>query len=267
MLDVVRILIVGDVVGRAGERAVVELWPRLKEEKDIHFCIVNAENIGEKGSGITSEALKNLLDCGVDVVTGGDHMGKKRKEPGFVMEGECLLRPANYVNDPGVGSMLFRVQGHDDIKIGVTNVLGNVFMEKVPAAFKTAQEEVGKLKLLTDIVIIDFHAEASSEKVAMGLFLDGQVSAVVGTHTHVQTADDRILPGQTAYMTDLGMTGGRDGVIGRKKENVILKFLNKPHSKFEVATDDIWLNGAIIDVETKTGRAIHIERVSQSLDS
>lgn len=265
MLKIVRVLVVGDVVGDAGRKAVTELYPQIKEEFGIHFAIVNAENIAG-GSGITPETLADLLSCGVDVVTGGDHQGKKRNEIGYIMHGDRLIRPANYVKDPGVGSMILSPVGHTDIKIGILNLLGNIFMEKLPPAFQTAEAEVEKLTLFTSIVIVDFHAEATSEKVAMGWFLDGQVSAVVGTHTHVQTADERVLPEGTAFITDIGMTGGRDGIIGRKKENVLLKFMHKAHSKFEVATDDIWLRGVVIDIDVETGKSVHIERVVRYLE-
>ncbi|OED36757.1 hypothetical protein AB834_02625 [PVC group bacterium (ex Bugula neritina AB1)] len=263
MSKVVRILVVGDIVGNAGKEAVLNLYPKLKKEKGIDFCIVNAENIATKGSGVKDKDLQDLLDAGIDVITGGDHMGKHRGDSDYIMQGERLLRPANYTKDPGKSSLVCSPKEHKDIKIGVLNVIGNVFMEKTIPAFKITQEKIEKLKLVTDIIIVDFHAEASSEKVAMGLFLDGKVSAVFGTHTHVQTADEKVLPNGTAYITDLGMTGGMSGVIGRKKESVILKFLNQPHSKFEVTTDDVWLNGALIDIETSEGKATHIERVSE----
>lgn len=262
-LKTLRVLIVGDVVGIAGRRAVTQLVPKIKQEHNIHVVVVNAENMADCGSGITPETMKELLDADVDLLTGGDHQGKKRDKNGFTMEGEFLLRPLNYEKDPGAGSILLPVKGHEELKLGVINVMGNVFMEKGPSAFGLVSREVEKIKLFTDLVLVDFHAEASSEKVAMGWHVDGTVSAIVGTHTHVQTADERVLPQGTAYMTDLGMTGARDGVIGRKKENVLLKFLHQPHTKFEVATDDVWLNGAIVEIDCATGQSINIERISE----
>lgn len=262
----VRVFIVGDVVGEPGIGAIVRQYPLLKEEKQIHCAIVNAENMAE-GSGITEETLARLMSSGIDLVTGGDHQGKKRGNERYIMHGPRLIRPANYVDDPGVGAMTIpvTVEGRE-YTLGVVNVLGRVFMKDLPCPFKTAEQEVMRLKSKTPMIVVDFHAEATSEKIAMGWFLNGQVSAVVGTHTHVQTADEQILSLGTAYITDLGMTGGHDGVIGRKKENVLLKFLNQPHKRFEVATGCVRLNGLIVDLDPESGRATYVERVSLACD-
>ena len=253
---------IGDVVGKAGEKSLQEKLPEFKKEAHIDFIIVNAENIDSSGSGIRPESLKNMLSWGVDVVTGGDHQEKNIDKDGFIIDGDRLLRPLNYSKYAGKGSLLTVLEGHENIEIAVINLLGNVYMEKTESAFHLVEREIQKIAPFTRIIFVDFHAEATSEKIAMGWHLDGKVSAVVGTHTHVQTADECILPKGTAYITDLGMTGGHDGVIGRQKENVLRKFLHQPHSKFQVATKDVRLNGVLIDVDIHSGKSLKIERVS-----
>jgi len=259
-----KILFVGDIVGSPGRHAAAEILPKLKKKKKIDFIIANAENAAG-GSGLTPDIANELFDVGIDVITSGDHIWKKREIYDFLDADKRILRPANYPKtDPGRGVTL--VESSDGIKVGVINILGRVFLSAIECPFKTAQELAKQLREKTSIIIVDVHAEATSEKIALGKFLDGTVSAVLGTHTHVQTADEAILPKGTAYITDVGMTGPFDSVIGRKTDHILERFLTQMPTKFEVATGDIRLQGAIIDIDDKTGNASRIERVHERLE-
>ena len=258
-----KILFVGDIVGSPGRQAARELLPKLKKNKKIDFIVANAENAAG-GSGLTPEIAEELFDIGIDVLTSGDHIWKKKEIYDFLNADKRILRPANYPEtDPGRGATI--VESSDGIKVGVINVLGRVFLSAIECPFKTAQELVKQLGEKTPIIIVDIHAEATSEKIALGKFLDGTVSAVLGTHTHVQTADEAILPRGTAYITDVGMTGPFDSVIGRKTDQILERFLTQMPTKFEVAAGDIRLQGAIIDIDDKTGKASRMERVHERL--
>jgi metallophosphoesterase (TIGR00282 family) len=258
-----KILFIGDVVGKGGRRAVAELLPKLMGE-GVDFIIANAEN-ASGGMGITPPHAEMLLDVGVNCITSGNHIWRKKELLSF-LEGEPrLLRPANYPpGAPGSGSGIYTVA--NGTKVGVLNLEGRVFMRPLESPFKTAEEQISSLRRETRVIIVDFHAEATSEKMALGWYLDGKVSAVVGTHTHVQTADERVLPGGTAYITDVGMTGPCDSVIGVKKEIAMERFLTMLPNKFEPATGPMELQGAIVEVDEGTGLSTGIRRVKMGLD-
>ena len=214
-----KILFIGYIVCSPGREAVKKLLPELKKEYNLQFVIANAENAAG-GSGITQRVAGEIFDSGVDVMTSGDHIWKKREIFEFINQEERLLRPINFpAGAPGRGSAIFKTK--DGLKVGVINVNGRVFMEALECPFRTTLAAVEALSSQTNIIIVDIHGEATSEKVALGWYLDGKVSAVLGTHTHIQTADERILPQGTAYLTDAGMTGPYDSVIGRKIEDVL----------------------------------------------
>ena len=258
-----RILFIGDIVGRPGREAVKKLLPKIVKKKGIEFVVANGENAAG-GSGITPSISEELLSYGIDVVTSGDHIWKKREIVDYIQSSKNLLRALNYPKGvPGWGSTI--VESKNGIKIAVINLSGRIFMQPIECPFKASGEEVKKLKQKTSIIIVDIHAEATSEKIALGWHLDGKVSAVIGTHTHVQTADERILPNKTAYITDCGMTGPFDGVIGRKKEQILTRFITQMPTRFEMAESDVRLNGVVIDVDEKTGEANSIERLEVRL--
>ena len=258
-----KILFIGDIVGEPGRRAIEELLPGLKKANDLELVIGTAENVAG-GSGVTPSLADELFDPGLDVITSGDHIWKRREIIERIESDHRILRPANYpAGAPGVGSTVIRSES--GIDVGVINLIGRVFMQALECPFRVAREEVDKIKNKTRIIIVDMHAEATSEKIALGWYLDGQVSAIVGTHTHVQTADEKILPGGTAFLCDAGMTGPLDGVIGRKKEQILNRFLTSMPTKFEMAEGDVHLQGAIIDVDEKTGRANSIKRIQKKL--
>lgn len=259
-----RILFIGDIVGKPGRRAVHELLPELINRYQVDFVIANGEN-SAAGFGITREIVEDLFEGRIDVITTGNHVWDKKEILDFIGDYESLIRPANYPGSaPGRGSVVMpSVNGHH---VGVINLLGRVFMHSLECPFRTAEEEIDKIRKRAKIIIVDMHAEATSEKIALGWFLDGKVTAVVGTHTHVQTADERVLPGGTAYITDVGMTGPFDSVIGTRKEIVLERFLTQIPNKFDVAKGDIRLQAVLIDVDEKTGLALGIERLSLPLN-
>ncbi|NQT22003.1 MAG: TIGR00282 family metallophosphoesterase [Candidatus Omnitrophica bacterium] len=258
-----KILLVGDIVGRPGREAVKKLLPGLVKKKNIEFVVANGENAAG-GSGMTPAISEELLSYGIDVLTSGDHIWKKKEIMDYIATSRNLLRPLNYPKEaPGWGSTV--VKSKNNFTIAVVNLAGRVFMSPLECPFRTVAEEVKKLKERTSIIVVDFHAEATSEKIALGWHLDGKVSALIGTHTHVQTADEKILPEGTAYITDAGMTGPFDGVIGRKKEQILTRFITEIPIRFEMAEGDIRLNGVIVDVDEKTGKALAIERVEAKL--
>src|SRR3989339_1762373 len=257
-----KILFIGDIVGKPGRRAVRELLPWIVEEKRIDLVIANCENAAA-GFGVTSEVVEELYGCHIDVLTSGNHIWDKKEIMDFVEGYETLLRPANYPEGaPGRGSLVITTPG--GISVGVINLAGRVFMHPLDCPFRTAEREIEKMKQKAHVIIVDMHAEATSEKIAMGWYLDGRVTAVLGTHTHVQTADDRILPGGTAYITDVGMTGPFDSVIGIKKEAILQRFLLQIPNKFDIAKGDVRLQGVMVDI-TPDGRAVRVERLSVSL--
>ncbi|MBU1006000.1 MAG: YmdB family metallophosphoesterase, partial [Candidatus Omnitrophica bacterium] len=226
--------------------------------------IANAENIAG-GSGLTPETVDEALNSQVDVLTSGDHIWKKRNIYDRLDSDHRILRPANYPETcPGTGGTV--IKSSAGRMVGVVNVEGRVFIDHAGnCPFRTAEREIERLSKDTNIIFVDIHAEATSEKIALGRFLDGRVSAVFGTHTHVQTADEKILPGKSAYITDLGMTGAQDSVIGRKVEPIVEHFLTCMPTKFEMADKDVELQGAIVEVDEKSGKAVSIERVREKL--
>ncbi|MFA5388567.1 MAG: TIGR00282 family metallophosphoesterase, partial [Candidatus Omnitrophota bacterium] len=238
-----RILLIGDIVGSPGRDAVKKIVPKLRREKSIDFVIANAENAAG-GSGITPEIADELLQNKVDVITSGDHIWKKKEIYDRLSKDKRILRPANYPEGcPGSGMTV--ASAGTGKKIAVINLLGRVFMHPIDCPFTAAEREIRNVdRRETNIILVDIHAEATSEKIAMARFLDGRVSAVFGTHTHVQTADEKIFPQGTAYITDLGMTGPQDSVIGRRHDAIVEHFITLMPKKFEVADKDVELQGA-----------------------
>ncbi len=258
-----KILFIGDIVGSPGREAIKRLVGPLKQEHSVDFVIANAEN-ASGGSGITFKAAEELLACGVDVLTSGDHIWKKSEIFELINQETRILRPLNFPNGaPGRGAALFKSK--KGIKVGVINVNGRVFMEPLECPFKAALKAVEELAKETKVIIVDIHAEATSEKVALGWYLDGKVSAIFGTHTHIQTADEKILPKGTAYISDVGMTGPYDSVIGRRIDDVLTRFLSSIPVKLEVAEENIQLHGALVEIDETTGKANSILRVQKKL--
>ncbi len=258
-----KILFIGDIVGSPGREAIKALLPELQKEHQLDFVVANAENAAG-GSGITPGIARELFEAGVNVLTSGDHIWKKREIFEIIDKEERILRPLNFPSGvAGRGACLFKAKNGSNI--GVVNVNGRVFMEALECPFKTTREAIEILSKDTKIIIVDIHAEATSEKMALGWYLDGKVSAVLGTHTHVQTADERILPGGSAYITDVGMTGPLDSVIGRRVEDVLERFITGVPVRFEIAKENIQLQGAVLDIDDNTGKAKSIIRVQKKL--
>ncbi len=255
------LLFIADIVGKAGRKALQGLLPGLVKEHQPVLVVANGENAAG-GFGLTREVLDEIYQAGVAVVTSGNHIWDKKEALTLLSQDAKLLRPANYpVGVPGRGGHV--VQARSGHKIGILNLMGRVFMAPLDDPFRTADQEIERLKQETPIILVDFHAEATAEKIAMGWYLDGRVSALIGTHTHVQTADERILPEGTAYVTDVGMTGPFDSVIGMKKEGSLQRFLTGIPVKFEAAGDDIWLCGAWVKVDPVSGHASGIGRIQK----
>ena len=256
------ILCVGDVVGKPGRKMVEDLLPGLREEFSLDCVIVNVENAAG-GSGLTPRIADHFFRMGCDVLTLGDHVWDRPELIEYFVQQSRLIRPANFPEGaPGVGWCIVETPAKQ--KVAVVSLLGRVFIKYYPdCPFKAVDAILEKLRAETKNIIVDFHAEATSEKVAMGWFLDGRVSAVVGTHTHVQTADERVLPAGTAYITDLGMTGPQDSVIGQVKEKIISRFLTGMPVRFEVAQDHPVLCGTVIDIDDETGLARGIIRIQR----
>ena len=256
------ILFVGDIVGRPGRELIRKGLRALVDRYSLDLVIANAEN-SAAGFGVTKEIGDTLLEWGVDVMTSGNHIWDKKEAIDYIAGEPRLLRPANYpAGVPGRGTYVARTG--DGRAVGVINVMGRVFMLNIDDPFAVVLREIENIRHQTRVIIVDFHAEATSEKVAMGWYLDGKVTAVIGTHTHVQTADERVLPNGTAYLTDAGMTGPHDSIIGMEKEPSLARFLNAMPSKFEPATGNPRLNGLVIGADDKTGRATGVTRISYS---
>ncbi|MCK5214426.1 MAG: TIGR00282 family metallophosphoesterase [Candidatus Omnitrophica bacterium] len=258
------ILCIGDVVGKAGRKALTELLPQLQEEYALDAIIANAEN-SAGGSGITPRIANQFFRLGCTVITLGDHVWDRQELVEYLKERKAILRPANYPSGtPGKGWCV--VETANGSKIGVINLLGRVFMRyNVNCPFKTAEDVIKEIKKVTNIIVVDMHAETTSEKVAMGWFLDGKASAIFGTHTHIQTADEKVLPKGTAYITDVGMTGPYDSVIGQNKEKIIKRFLTSMPTRFEVAKENPVVHGVVVEIDDITGLAKKISRVQRSL--
>ena len=249
---------VGDVFGEPGRAALARLLPGLRQQHAIDFCVVNVENAAG-GFGVTPPMARQFLAEGADVLTSGNHIWDKREIVEYIARENLLLRPANFpLGTPGVGHITVKCGPH---KVAVVNLMGRVFMLPIDCPFRKADEIVPELRRETPIVLVDMHCEATSESQAMGWYLDGRVSAVVGTHRHVQTADERVLPGGTAYITDLGMTGPTDGVIGVDRDLILQKFLQQMPVRFEPAKGPAALHGAVIVVDPDSGRASDIRRL------
>jgi 2',3'-cyclic-nucleotide 2'-phosphodiesterase len=260
----VKILFIGDIVGQPGRKAVKTLLPRLREQHAPDFVIANGEN-SAGGSGITPATAEEIFSAGVDVITSGDHLWDQKEVLELLANEKRFLRPLNYpAAVPGQGSAIFEIP--TPVKIGVVNAQGRTFMQpSLDNPFPLAAAAVRKLREQTRIIFVDFHAEATSEKIAFARFLDGQVSAVVGTHTHVQTADEQIFPGGTAYLSDAGFTGPHESVLGREIEPVIKRFLTAMPQRFEVAKERVILHGVLVEIDHSSGRATKIQRVSEAL--
>jgi metallophosphoesterase (TIGR00282 family) len=260
-----KLLFIGDIVGRPGRDLVRRHVRALAASHGAHLVIANGENAAG-GAGITRENMLEILAAGVDVITTGNHVWDKRETLEFIGNEPRLIRPANYPDGtPGAGSAV--VNAGNGARVGVINVMGRLFMQAIDDPFRVAEREIARVSEAgAQAIFVDVHAEATSEKLALCYFLDGKVSAVVGTHTHVQTADERILPGGTACLTDAGMTGPHDGVIGIEKEAIVARFVTGLPNRFETASGDPRLNGVSITVDPATGLATHIERISLSED-
>ena len=253
-----RILAVGDVVGRSGRKAFCTYTSKLKQEKKIDLVIVNGENAAH-GKGLTHSTFMELLSGGADVVTSGNHIWDNKDVFKIIDQEPFLIRPANYPEGtPGKG---FCIYPHRSKTIGVINLSGRTFMPMMDCPFSKATEIIKELNSRCDIIILDFHAEATSEKMSMGFFIDGKITAMFGTHTHIQTADARILPKGTGYITDLGMVGSRDSVLGIRPEEAINKFVTAMPVKFEIVEGPCIYCGIILDIDDKTNKLINIERV------
>jgi len=258
----VNIIFIGDIVGNPGRHALSQELHRLVDRYRADLVVANGENAAG-GFGLTEEVSREIFSAGVDVITGGNHIWDKREACSFLDVEDRIVRPANYPEGvPGQGSVVVTTPGGK--KIGILNLEGRVFMNNLECPFRIADRLVEGLRSETSIIFVDIHAEATSEKIALGWYLDGRVSAVVGTHTHVQTADERVLPAGTAVITDAGMTGSFDSVIGMRKESVIQRFLTQLPVKFEVAKRDVRIQGVVVTVDEDTGRAAAIERFSIS---
>ena len=259
MPKIINILFIADIVGQPGITITEKLLRPLKEKHHIEFCIANGEN-AYRGKGISDKIARHLMFLEIDIITSGNHIWDGKDSTSVLNNHQYLLRPLNYpVNNPGRGSIVWTAA--DQIKIGVVNLQGRTFMSPLDDPFTVGLREIQRIGEETKIIIVDFHAEATAEKMALGWYLDGKVSAVIGTHTHVQTADERILPNGTAYITDVGMTGAFDSVIGMKKEIAIHRFLYQTPRKYEIAGDNLHLCGAVISVDRETGKAVGIERI------
>ena len=253
------ILAIGDIVGQPGRKILEKKLKNFIKEQNIGFCIANAENAAG-GSGITVNIAKKLFTYDVDVITMGDHVWKRKEIYDLLQSDQRLLRPANY--SPlahGRGYVAIKTKG--DYVVGIINLLGRIFMKPVDCPFRAADAAIEELSKLTNIIIVDMHAEATSEKIAMGWYLDGRVSAVVGTHTHIQTSDEKILPKGTGYITDLGMTGPHKSILGRDVDRVLKSIVTQVPTRYDIAENDPHIEGAVITVNKETGKAEEIKRV------
>lgn len=256
------LLFIGDIVGRPGRELVRRAVPALVAHHHVDLVIANVENAAA-GFGVTPDIADDLLSHGVQVMTGGNHTWDKKEILPYFADQPCLIRPANMpAGTPGRG--VFVTRGSNGVPVAVINIMGRVFMTAIDDPFRVVMNEIEAVKDLAKVIFIDFHAEATSEKVAMGWYLDGRVTAVVGTHTHVQTADERVLPQGTGYITDVGMTGPHDSVIGVERSAIIQRFLTGLPQRFETASENPRINGVLLKADEATGRAITIERVSLS---
>ena len=258
-----KLLFIADIVGQPGRRAVKELLPRLRQQHGVSLVVANGENAAG-GSGITPNTAEEIFSAGVDIMTSGDHLWDQKEVMEMLETERRFVRPLNYpLGTPGQGSTIFQGQGLPPVAI--LNLQGRTFMAALENPFHAVLAEVERLRRTTKLIFIDFHAEATSEKVALARMLDGRVSAVVGTHTHVQTADEQIFPGGTAFLCDAGFTGPHESVIGREIEPIIRRFMTNMPQKFEVAKGRVLLQGAVVEIDEQTGKAKSIQRVSEAV--
>lgn len=261
------VLFLGDVFGKPGRLILERKLQGIIKENNVDIVIANGENAAG-GIGISPEICEILLNMGINILTSGNHIYKKREIYDYIAREPRLLKPANYPpGTPGKGYYIIPDRKINGSKIAVVNICGRVFIENLDCPFRCMDKILDKIKKEAQVIIVDFHAEVTSEKVAMGWYLDGRVSALIGTHTHVQTADERILPGGTAYITDVGMVGPRDSVIGVKKENIIERFLRLMPQKFIVAKGDYLINAVLVDIDEKSGWANDIKRINSVIKS
>jgi metallophosphoesterase (TIGR00282 family) len=259
----VNLLFIGDIVGQPGRRAVRELLPKMRQEQRIDLVVANGENAAG-GAGITVNTAGEIFNAGVDIMTTGDHLWDQKEVTMLLQTEARFLRPLNYPPETiGRGSTVCHRENLPPL--AVLNLQGRTFMPPLENPFLCARAEVQRLRQITSLIFVDMHAEATSEKIALARMLDGRVSAVVGTHTHVQTADEQIFPGGTAYLTDAGFTGPHESVLGREIEPVIQRFCTNMPQKFGVASERILLQGALIELDNQTGRALSIRRISEPL--
>jgi len=255
----IKILCIGDIVGRPGRRVMAEKLKSVVAEHDIDCVIANAENAAG-GSGLTPQIYDKLLRYGVNLITLGDHTYRKKDIIGTLETADNIVRPAN-LSEQAAGRRWATYSTRKGPTVGVVSLIGRIFMKPADCPYNAIDRILPQLEQKAEIIVVDVHAEATSEKVAMGYYLDGRVSVCFGTHTHVTTADERILPGGTAYITDVGMTGAHDSVLGRKVENVLKSFRTQMPFPFEIATGDVKISAILVTVDSHTRRAEHIERI------
>lgn len=254
------ILVIGDIVGRPGRAIIRDKLPLLKKKYKVNFVIANGENAAG-GNGITEKITRELFISGIDFLTMGNHVWDNKDIYNFIDTENRIVRPANYPEAPGKGYQIIEIE--KGLMMGIINLSGRTFMLPLDCPFRTADKIIKKIESITKMIIVDFHAEATSEKIAMGWYLDGRVSLVAGTHTHVQTSDDKILTDGTAYITDIGMTGPSDSVLGMEKERVMNKFIYQTPVRFEVAKGPAELNGILVHIKKSTGKAVKIQRIRE----
>ena len=260
-----KILIIGDIVGKRGRWAVSQVLPDFIEEKGIDFVIANVENAAG-GFGITENISKKIRSYGVHIQTSGNHIWDRPEIRAFLDKVDYILRPANYpLGSAGKGSAVYTLE--DGRKVGVLNLEGRDFLSRIDCPFRVADAELTLLLRETKIIIVDFHAETPQEKQALSYYLDGRISAQFGTHTHVQTADEKILPNGTAYITDVGMTGAYDSILGMNKKLALGRFITGIPLKFSVAEYDVRMGGVVFDIDDESGKAVHVERVMEEVVS
>lgn len=256
-----KVLFIGDIFGKPGREILIDYLPNIKKEFDIDFCIANGENVAH-GRGITEKTSKSLFKAGVDLFTSGNHLWDQRDAMSFLDWEHRILKPANYPKK-AFGSEYLIINNDQGNSLGVFNLSGQAFMGSANSFFETADYLINIISKETDSILVDFHAEATAEKRALGHYLDGRISAIVGTHTHIQTADEEILSNGTAYITDVGMTGPHDSVIGVKKEIILKKMSTGMPIKYEIASTGIQINAVVIEIDDHTGDAISIERLKR----
>ena len=258
-----KILFVGDIFGQPGKNVASKFIPRMIREHTIDFCIVNGENAAG-GFGLTGNIARKFFSYGVDIITSGNHIWDRKETEELLIESDRILRPANY--PPDVCGRGYTTIHKDGKTIGVINLIGRVFMQPVDCPFRTADKILERLKHETKVIIVDIHAESTSEKIALGWYLDGYVSAVLGTHTHVMTADERILPKGTAYISDVGMTGPHDSVIGVRIEQSLARLVKQMPVRFSPAEHGLKFSAVLLEIDDSSGRALSIERIFEDSD-